>query len=250
MPVANESVLAIEGLSHWYGSGETRRQVLFDLDLVVLRGEVVFLMGPSGCGKTTVLTLVGGLRSVQQGSVRVAGRELLGADEAGLIANRRNCGFIFQSHNLHRSLTALENVRMGLEAQGRGLPSDADERCRRMLAVVGIEDHAAKRQDQLSGGQRQRVAIARALVSKPTLILADEPTAALDRQTGHDVVALMRRVARERGTTVLMVTHDNRVFDLADRILEMEDGRIVGSRQGDAQPVPHAGTGHRLEYTT
>jgi putative ABC transport system ATP-binding protein len=250
MPIMSDPVLAIEGLSHWFGSGATRRQVLFDLDLVVLRGEVVFLMGPSGCGKTTALTLVGGLRSVQQGSVRMAGRELSGADEAGLIANRRNCGFIFQSHNLHRSLTALENVRMGLEAQGHGLPADADERCHRMLAVVGIEDHAGKRQDQLSGGQRQRVAIARALVSEPTLILADEPTAALDRQTGHDVVALMRRVARERGTTVLMVTHDNRVFDLADRILEMEDGRIVGSRQGDASPVPHAGPGHRLEYTT
>jgi putative ABC transport system ATP-binding protein len=249
MPTVTDPTLSIAGLSHWYGSGEMRRQVLFDLDLVVLRGEVVFLMGPSGCGKTTVLTLVGGLRSVQQGKVRVAGRELLGADETGLIANRRNCGFIFQSHNLHRSLTALENVRMGLEAQGR-LPADADERCRQMLAVVGLEDHAAKRQDQLSGGQRQRVAIARALVSEAVLILADEPTAALDRQTGHEVVALMRRVARERGSTVLMVTHDNRVFDLADRILEMEDGRIVGHRQGDAQPVPHAGPGHRLEDTT
>ena len=238
MSALGEPAVAVEGLSHWYGTGMTRRQVLFDLDLVLLRGEVMFLMGPSGCGKTTVLTLVGGLRSVQQGSVRVVGRELLGADESRLIANRRNCGFVFQSHNLHRSLTALENVRMGLEAQGRGLPPDADERCRRMLAVVGLEDHAAKRQDQLSGGQRQRVAIARALVSEPPLILADEPTAALDRQTGHDVVALMRHVARERGMTVLMVTHDNRVFDLADRILEMEDGRIVGNRRGDAKFVP------------
>ncbi len=233
-PDAREPAVALSGLSHWYGTGDTRRQVLFDLSLVIPQGEVVFLMGPSGCGKTTVLTLVGGLRSVQQGSVRVVGRELAGANEAGLIANRRNCGFIFQAHNLHRSLTALENVRMGLEAQGRGLPPDADERCRRMLAVVGLEDHAAKRQDQLSGGQRQRVAIARALVAEPPLILADEPTAALDRQTGHDVVALMRRVARNRGMTVLMVTHDNRVFDLADRILEMEDGRIVGCRPADS----------------
>jgi putative ABC transport system ATP-binding protein len=216
-------------LCHWYGAGETRRQVLFDIDVVIPQGEVVFLTGPSGCGKTTVLTLVGGLRSLQQGSVRVAGKELAGASEARLIANRRQCGFIFQGHNLHRSLTALENVRMGLEAQGRGIPSDADERCRGMLAAVGLGDHAAKRQDQLSGGQRQRVAIARALVSEPPLILADEPTAALDRQTGHDVVALMRRIARERGMTVLMVTHDNRVFDLADRILEMEDGRIVAA---------------------
>jgi len=240
----------LSGLSHWYGAGDTRRQVLFDLDLAIPRGEVVFLMGPSGCGKTTVLTLVGGLRSVQQGSVRVVGKELAGANEARLIANRRNCGFIFQGHNLHRSLTALENVRMGLEAQGQGLAPDADERCRRMLAIVGLEDHAHKRQDKLSGGQRQRVAIARALVAEPPLVLADEPTAALDRQTGHDVVALMRRVARDRGMTVLMVTHDSRVFDLADRILEMEDGRIVGGRRGDASvSAPEAGIGPRSEYT-
>lgn len=230
--------MELSRLSHWYGVGETRRQVLFDLDLVIPRGEVVFLMGPSGCGKTTILTLVGGLRSVQQGSVRVAGIELAGANEARLIANRRKCGFIFQAHNLHRSLTARENVRMGLEAQGRGLPPDADERSERMLAVVGLADHADKFQHQLSGGQRQRVAIARALVAEPPLILADEPTAALDKQTGHDVVALLRRVARERGMTVLMVTHDNRVLDFADRLLEMEDGRIVAARSGTAAAAP------------
>ncbi len=224
-------VVVARGLSHWYGQGETRRQVLFDIDLSVARGEVVFLMGPSGCGKTTVLTLIGGLRSVQRGSVRVAGRELHGARESDLIANRRNCGFVFQQHNLHRSLTARENVRMGLEAQGRPLTPTADQACLDMLATVGLADHAHKRQDQLSGGQRQRVAIARALVARPALILADEPTAALDRQTGHEIVALMRSIARERGMTVLMVTHDSRVFDLADRILEMEDGRIVGGRE-------------------
>lgn len=219
-------------LSHWYGTGETRRQVLFDLSVVIERGEVVFLMGPSGCGKTTVLSLVGGLRSIQRGSVRVVGAELADASEEMLIANRRECGFIFQGHNLHRSLTALENVRMGLEAQGYGLPLGADERCRHSLAIVGLADHAGKRPDRLSGGQRQRVAIARALVAEPPLVLADEPTAALDRQSGHDVVALLRKVARERGTTVLMVTHDNRILDLADRILEMEDGRIVGCSRG------------------
>ena len=246
-----EAVVELSGLSHWYGAGDMRRQVVFDLDLAIPRGEVVFLMGPSGCGKTTVLTLVGGLRSVQEGSVRVAGRELAGANEARLIANRRSCGFVFQAHNLHRSLTALENVRMGLEAMGRGLPHDADERCRRMLAVVGLEDHVDKRQDRLSGGQRQRVAIARALVAEPPLVLADEPTAALDRQTGHDIVSLMRKIARDRGMTVLMVTHDNRVFDLADRILEMEDGRIVGSRRGDASvSIPAACAGLRPECST
>ena len=232
-----ERVIAISGLTHWYGQGETRRQVLFDIDLSVARGEVVFLMGPSGCGKTTVLTLIGGLRSVQRGSVQVAGRELFGATESDLIANRRTCGFVFQQHNLHRSLTACENVRMGLEAQGRPLSRATDRTCLETLATVGLADHAHKRQDQLSGGQRQRVAIARALVSRPALILADEPTAALDRQTGHEIVALMRSIARERGMTVLMVTHDSRVFDLADRILEMEDGRIVGGREPEFEMV-------------
>lgn len=225
-------VVEVSRLCHWFGTGETGRQVLFDFSVVIERGEVVFLMGPSGCGKTTVLTLVGGLRSIQQGSVRVVGTELAGASQSTLIANRRECGFIFQGHNLHRSLTALENVRMGLEAQGDALPCDAGERCRHLLSIVGLADHLGKRPDQLSGGQRQRVAIARALVAGPSLVLADEPTAALDRQSGHDVAALLRKIARERGMTVLMVTHDNRILDLADRILEMEDGRIVGGKHG------------------
>jgi putative ABC transport system ATP-binding protein len=233
--------IALRGLSHWYGEGALRKQVLFEIDFEVAQGEVVFLMGPSGCGKTTVLTLVGALRSVQEGSAWVLGADLAGADEKQLVATRRKIGFIFQSHNLHRSLTALENVRMGLEAQGKRLPPDADARCLTMLATVGLRDHVHKRQDQLSGGQRQRVAIARALVAEPSLVLADEPTAALDKQTGHDVIALIRRLARERGMTVLMVTHDNRILHLADRIVEMEDGRFkrTGSetRVGDAETV-------------
>jgi putative ABC transport system ATP-binding protein len=219
--------IAIEHLSHFFGEGQTRKQVLFDIALSVEAGEVVFLMGPSGCGKTTILTLAGALRSVQQGSVTILGEELAGAREATLLATRRRIGFIFQAHNLHRSLTALQNVRMGIEAQSRGLPADADKRCREALAEVGLQDHAHKRQDQLSGGQRQRVAIARALVSRPQLLLADEPTAALDKQSGHDVIELIRKLAKERGMTVLMVTHDNRILDLADRIIEMEDGRIL-----------------------
>lgn len=222
-----QSAIAIEALSHGFGEGDIRRQVLFELSLTVEPGEMVFLMGPSGCGKTTVLTLVGALRSVQEGSAKVLGRELKGASERTLVETRRRIGFIFQSHNLHRSLTALQNVRMALEAHGRAGAPDTAERCREMLETVGLGDHLHKRQDQLSGGQNQRVAIARALVSKPPLVLADEPTAALDKQTGYDVVALLRDLARERGMTVLMVTHDNRVFELADRILEMEDGRIV-----------------------
>lgn len=219
--------IGLRGVNHGYGRGSARRQVLFDLSLEIRRGEVVFLMGPSGCGKTTVLTLVGALRSVQEGRVDVLGHALAGANEAALVQARRRVGFIFQGDNLHRSLTAFQNVRMGLEARGEAGRPDASARCLAMLDAVGLTDHAAKRQNELSGGQKQRVAIARALVAAPELVLADEPTAALDSRTGRDCVSLLRDLAHQRGTTVLMVTHDNRILDLADRILTMEDGRLV-----------------------
>jgi putative ABC transport system ATP-binding protein len=221
----------IRGLSHSYGDGSSKKQVLFDVDLSIQPGEVVFLMGPSGCGKTTILTLVGALRALQQGAITVLGQSLADADERRQVAVRRKIGFIFQAHNLHRSLTALENVRMGLEAQGRTVPLDADAKCRAILGVVGLADHASKRQDKLSGGQRQRVAIARALIADPPIILADEPTAALDSRTGHDIITLIRKLAKERGMSVLMVTHDSRILGLADRILTMEDGRIISERR-------------------
>ena len=223
---APRPAIRIRGLSHWYGEGALRRQVLFGVDLDVAPGEVVFLMGPSGCGKTTVLTLVGALRSVQEGSVEVLGRSLAGATEEERVASRRRTGFIFQANNLHRSLTALENVRMGLEAQGGPLPRDADDRCRAALAAVGLAEHEGKRQDKLSGGQRQRVAIARALVADPAMVLADEPTAALDSRTGYETIAMIRRLAKKRRMSVLIVTHDNRILDLADRMVTMEDGRV------------------------
>lgn len=236
-PIApNPPAIDIRHLNHWYGDGASRKQVLFDINLTVQPGEVVFLMGPSGCGKTTILTLVGALRSIQEGSIAVLGQSLAGASEREQVKTRRKIGFIFQAHNLHRSLTALENVRMGLEAQGEALPRDADARCRAILATVGLADHVGKRQDQLSGGQRQRVAIARALVAAPPLILADEPTAALDSKTGHDVIQLIRGLAKERGLSVLMVTHDTRILDLADRIVEMEDGRISAERHEYKSP--------------
>lgn len=228
--------VSVTGLSHWYGTDSLRKQVLFHVDLSVKTGEVVFLMGPSGCGKTTVLTLVGALRSVQQGEVLVLGDRLTEADERARVRSRRRIGFVFQSHNLHPSLSALENVRMSLEAQGIAPGRATDRRCREMLELVGLSGHEWKRQDQLSGGQRQRVAIARALVGDPALVLADEPTAALDGHTGREVIALIRRLSKQRGLSVLMVTHDNRVLDFADRILTMEDGRIVAAPTG---PVDH-----------
>lgn len=219
--------ITIRDLNHWYGAGDLRRMVLRDLDLTVARGKTTFLMGPSGCGKTTLLTLIGALRSVMEGSVRVLGAELLGADEATMVATRRRIGFVFQHHNLHRSLTVLQNVRMGLEVKGEAGAHDTRERCLAVLEAVGIADHADKYQDQISGGQKQRAAVARALVGKPDLLLADEPTAALDSRTGREVIELIQNLAAGRGMTVLMVTHDNRILDIADRIVEMEDGGIL-----------------------
>jgi putative ABC transport system ATP-binding protein len=217
-------------LNHWYGTGDLRRMVLRDLDLRVESGKTTFLMGPSGCGKTTLLTLVGALRTVLDGSVRVLGQELHGASEATMVAIRRRAGFIFQHHNLHRSLTVLQNVRMGLEVKGQAGKADTDEHCMEVIRAVGLADHALKYQDQISGGQKQRAAVARALVGRPDMLLADEPTAALDSKTGRDVIELIQSLASERGMTVLMVTHDNRILDIADRIIEMEDGRIISPR--------------------
>jgi putative ABC transport system ATP-binding protein len=227
--------IEVKGLKHWFGEGALRREVLRDIDLTVEKGRSTFLMGQSGCGKTTLLTLIGALRSVMEGSVIVLGRELAGAREAELVAARRDTGFVFQHHNLHRSLTLLQNVRMGLEVKGEaGLP-DANDRCLAMLEAVGIADHAHKRQDAVSGGQKQRAAIARALVGNPGLLLADEPTAALDKQTGREVVELMHEIAATRAMTILMVTHDNRILDIADRIIEMDDGRIVTTGESPSQ---------------
>ena len=220
------ATIDVQGLCHWYGTGALRKQVLFDVDLTVRRGEIVYLTGPSGCGKTTILTLVGCLRSIQSGDVSLVGQPLAGASKSTLVTMRRKIGFIFQAHNLHRSLTALQNVRMGLEVHGRDGLRDWRGRAAAMLEAVGLGGHMDYLPGNLSGGQKQRVAIARALVHQPPVILADEPTAALDKTTGRAVVDLLVKLARDRGTTILMVTHDNRILDAADRTVAMEDGRI------------------------
>lgn len=220
-------IIETRGLNHWFGSGEARKQALFDIDLALPRGSLTVLMGPSGSGKTTVLTLVGCLRAVQDGSVRLMGRELLGADAAALTALRRRLGFIFQSHNLHESLTARQNVIMGAQVRP-GVPDDlASRAAERALDLVGLSDRVDYLPANLSGGQKQRVAVARALVGNPALVLADEPTAALDRVSAAEVVDLLKRLGAERGATTLLVTHDPRILDRADRVLTLEDGRIV-----------------------
>jgi putative ABC transport system ATP-binding protein len=184
------------------------------------------MTGPSGSGKTTLLTLIGGLRSAQSGSLKILGQEMCKASADQLVKARRKIGYIFQAHNLHRSLTALQNVQMGLEVHGNLSSSQMRDRSAKMLELVGLEQRINYYPDDLSGGQKQRVAIARALVSQPQIVLADEPTAAGDSKSGREVVNLMQKLAKEQGCTILLVTHDNRILDIADRIVHMEDGKL------------------------
>ncbi|MGL5135047.1 MAG: DevA family ABC transporter ATP-binding protein [Planktothrix sp.] len=221
------TAITIQNLDHYFGKGQLQKQVLLDINLEITIGEIVIMTGPSGSGKTTLLTLIGALRSVQSGSLNILGRELLGASSGELVKARRNTGYIFQAHNLHKSLTALQNVQMGLEVQDKFSRSEIQQKATAMLDKVGLTDRLNYYPDNLSGGQKQRVAIARALVSHPPIVLADEPTAALDSHSGRDVVNLMQTLAKEQGCTILIVTHDNRILDVADRIIHMEDGALV-----------------------
>jgi putative ABC transport system ATP-binding protein len=219
--------VVVENLCHYYGKGALRRQILFDVSTSIPAGEIVIVTGPSGSGKTTLLTLVGALRAPQEGTLRVLGHRLDGAGRTALEDVRKRIGFIFQQHNLLGALTASQNVQLGLRVTGRAARSDLARKADAMLEAVGLGEHTRKRADQLSGGQRQRVAIARALVGEPAMVLADEPTASLDKAAGREVVDRMQALARERGTTILLVTHDNRILDVADRILHLEDGRLA-----------------------
>ena len=225
--VAKQAVVSIAGLNHWFGEGEQRRQVLHDLRLELEPGEMVMLSGPSGCGKTTLLTLIGALRAVQEGSLNVLGEQLLEASSTVQRRVRRQIGIIFQGHNLLRCLTAQQNVQMGADLLQNLSFSQRRQQAIDLLAEVGLSDHVHKLPAAMSGGQCQRVAIARALAGQPKLLLADEPTAALDSRTGREVVELLQRMVKDHHCTVLMVTHDPRILDLADRLLQMEDGYIT-----------------------
>lgn len=225
--------IVVRGLNHWFGSGDARKQAVFDVSMRVKRGSLTILMGPSGSGKTTVLTLMGCLRDVQDGSVNLLGEELNGASEQSQVMLRRKLGFIFQAHNLHDSLSARQNVLMGLQVHGKGDDAAQERAADHMLDLVGLADRRTYLPGNLSGGQKQRVAVARALVSNPQIVFADEPTAALDKESGQTVVEMLAALGQQRGTTTLMVTHDNRILDLADRIVTLEDGRIVS----DTAPV-------------
>jgi len=217
--------VSIRGVNHFFGAGDLRKQTLFDNHLDLARGEIVVMTGPSGSGKTTLLTLVGALRSVQEGQLRVLGEPLQDLSPRDLVVFRQRVGFIFQAHNLFGSLSAEQNVRMSLDL-ARISTAEATARARELLTELGLGERTGYKPSRLSGGQRQRVAIARALANRPGLILADEPTAALDANSGRIVMGMLKRHSAEHGTTVIVVTHDQRVLDAADRVVKMVDGRI------------------------
>lgn len=224
-PDPDELSIDIEGVNHYFGESESRKQVLFNNDLKIRRGEIVIMTGPSGSGKTTLLTLTGTLRSVQEGRLKVLGQQLQGISLADTTSLRKKTGFIFQAHNLFESLTAYQNVRMSTELLG--MPAaESKEQIDQTLTRLGLGERIHYKPKSLSGGQKQRVAIARGIIHQPQLILADEPTAALDSESGREVVTIFQEMARDHGCTILIVTHDNRILDVADRIVTMVDGRI------------------------
>jgi putative ABC transport system ATP-binding protein len=224
IPLNPQPIISIRNLRQSFGKGALQKPVLVDINLDINPGEIVILTGPSGSGKTTLLTLMGALRSMQEGSLEVLGQQLKKANKQKLQKVRAQIGFIFQAHNLLKCLTAWENVGMSLKLHKTISQSERKRRSIEMLDTVGLGERVNYYPDSLSGGQKQRVAIARALVSHPKLVLADEPTAALDSKSGRDVVDIMQRLAKEQQCAILLVTHDNRILDIADRIVHMEDG--------------------------
>lgn len=224
-------IISLRKINHYFGSGENRKHALKDISVDIFPGQIVIVTGPSGSGKTTLLTMLGGLRSAQEGSLTILGEELLGARKEQLTKLRRNVGFIFQAHNLMMFLTARKNVRLSLELHDKYFLQDMDQIAAEMLTRLGLGQRIDYYPANLSGGQRQRVAIARALVSNPKIVLADEPTAALDKQSGREVVEMMKEMAGTIGTTIIMVTHDNKILDVADRIIIVDEGRLASKEQ-------------------
>ncbi|MFJ3727882.1 ABC transporter ATP-binding protein [Streptomyces sp. NPDC090045] len=226
---AGTPIVAVEDLRHSFGSGPQAVHALRGVSFEVRRGELTALRGRSGSGKTTLLNLVGGLDTPTGGRITLDGTDLAALDEADLLALRRDrIGFVFQSFGLIPVLTAAENV--GVPMRLRRMPAkEREERARTLLALVGLADHAEQRPGELSGGQQQRVAVARALANDPDLIIADEPTGQLDSETGRSIMELLRAVVRSESVTILVATHDPNLIELADRVVELRDGRIVGS---------------------
>lgn len=245
-PSGAETVLEVRGLTRVFGSGRAAVKAVDGIDLTVRRGELVLIMGPSGSGKTTLLSLIGGLLRPTSGTVRVGGLDIAGLKERKLTKFRRHyLGFIFQNFNLLDSLNARENVEVALNFAGMG-GRRARKRATALLTDLGMADRLKARPKTLSGGERQRVSIARALANDPQLILADEPTANLDSRHGHEVVELLHDIARQQQRTIIIVSHDHRIRDVADRVLWLEDGRFHELDEGNAQQSALLGTARVL----
>jgi len=226
----NEQNFAVEvsSVGYIYGNKHAQRQVLFNCDLFLKPGEIVVMTGPSGSGKTTLLTLIGALRELQQGSIRILGHAIGGLSASRLQQLRKHIGFIFQDHNLFESMSASQTLRLAMQLfNERYTKQDKLNLPISMLEDLGLGERVNYLPGDLSTGQKQRVAIGRALINHPQLILADEPTAALDKGSGEKVMSLLRQRADNESATVLIVTHDQRIFDSADRIVQMMDGRII-----------------------
>ena len=232
----DELAVRLRGVTRAFGTGAARVMALRGIDLDVHRGELMMLVGPSGCGKTTLISVIAAILDADDGEARVLGKDVRAMRQSAKTAFRRgHIGFVFQAYNLIPSLTAAENVAVPLLI--RGTPqTEAVAAARRVLGEVGLADRTEALPDQLSGGQQQRVAIARALVHDPQLIVCDEPTSALDHTTGHALMHLLRRVVLAGDRSLVIVTHDARIFEFADRIAEMDDGRIVAVRLPEAPP--------------
>ena len=219
-------IIRVSDLHYSFREGDGMKEVLHGISADFRRGEIAIIMGPSGSGKTTFLKLIGGLRTVQEGSIEVEGQPLEKARKEELVQVRRKIGFIFQNHHLIASLSVCQNVMMPMSFFPKETGRTAREKALAILDQVGLAEHVEKKPGQLSGGQKQRVAIARALVHQPKIVLADEPTASLDGKTGREVVDHIQRLAKQFDSTILLVTHDNRIVDVADRIIELEDGQM------------------------
>jgi putative ABC transport system ATP-binding protein len=229
-----ERAIEVRELTKTYAQGEAATRALDHVDLDVHRGELILLMGPSGSGKTTLLSITGCILQATSGSVKIDGREIVGLAPKALPQLRRDhIGFVFQGFNLFPTLTAAQNVALAFDLKGVSGRA-ARERAAALLEQVGLGAKLGAHPADLSGGQKQRVAIARALAGDPGIVLADEPTAALDSSSGHTVMALLQTLAHQRGRAVVIVSHDNRMLGYADRIVYIEDGRVVRHHEGVA----------------
>ena len=233
----NDTTLRVEHVTKRFGHGETEVVAVRDVSLSVAPGEIVLIMGPSGSGKTTLLSMLGALLKPTEGEIHLDGAVLSTLSEKRLPAVRlRSFGFIFQDFNLLSSLTVLENVALVAELAG-AKKSAARDKGRTLLTELGLAERLNFLPEKLSGGEKQRVAIARALVNDPSLILADEPTANLDSKIGHEIMRLLRRIAKEQGRSVVIVSHDARIKDIADRVLWLEDGQFKNMVAMATDPV-------------